>query len=186
MDHLPESYPNRDLNHEQTEESMKNAKKVKNGSRAPWDGADHSWINDYGAYRRDEAVQHATGNSPCDAEQAGAILDARNEFLGAMRMEMPYPLESTTYSELRRLTADYIDDESVEEGILHFPDLADYVAERTGQSMGVVLAVLAADAEYTSESTGAGAALGLADWAGSQLRVARVALDELKRALASI
>jgi hypothetical protein len=165
---------------------MKNAKKVKNESRAPWDGAGHSWITDYGAYRRDEAVQHATENSPCDAQHAGAILDARNEFLGAMRMEMPYPLKSATYSELRRLTADYIDDESVEEGILHFPDLAEYVAERTGLSMGVVLAVLAADAEYTTECTGAGAPLDLAHWASSQLRVARIALDELKRALASV
>lgn len=162
------------------------AKAVKDVSRAPWDGGGHSWLTDYGTYRRDEAVQHAMENSPCDAQQAGAILDARNEFLGAMRMEMPYPLKSATSAELRRLTANYIGVESVEEGILHFPDLADYVAERTGLSMGVVLAVLAADAEYTSECTGAGAPLDLARWANAQLRAARVALDELKRALASI
>ena len=165
---------------------MKNAKAVKNVSRAPWDGAGHSWLSDYGTYRPEEAVQYATENSPCDAQQAGAILDARNEFLGAMRMETPYPLKSATYSELRRLTADYIGDESIEEGILRFPDLADYVAERTDLSMGLVLAVLAADAEYTSECTGSGAPRDLERWATSQLRVARIALDELKRALASV
>lgn len=165
---------------------LRNRSKEKAVTKLPINGK-HSWLSNYGTYKREAAIERAAENSRVERETVGAILDARTEFLAAMKMETPYKLPgSPTYARLRQLSADFVDGDSVEEGILHFPDLADYVAQRTGASMGLILKVLADDSDYIHECTGLDVALGLANWAAPQIRAGRIALDELKRALAAI
>lgn len=138
----------------------------------------HWWLSEYGSYSRSAAVDHAANQCEVEHTSVEAILDARTEFLAAMQMETPYASpDSHSYAQLRQLTEDFIDDALVEEGILRFPILADYVAQRTGLSMGLVLSVLAADARYTHECSGSSVVLGLAAWADPQIRAARAAFD---------
>lgn len=142
----------------------------------------HWWLSEYGSYSRSDAIDHSASDCAVERDSVEDVLDARTVFLAAMKMETPYaPRGSHSYAQLRQLTEEFVDDALVEEGILRFPILADFVAERTGLSMGIVLRVLAADARYTHECSGSSVVLGLADWADPQIRAGRAAFDEFNR-----
>jgi uncharacterized protein YqjF (DUF2071 family) len=79
----------------------------------------HFWQSIYGDYDREEAIRDAMEKCRVDYEAAAAILDARTEFFAAMKMDLPYQLPNApTYAQLRELTAEFLDDEMVEAGIL--------------------------------------------------------------------
>ena len=128
------------------------------------------WIEEYGDYDSEEAIRRAARRIGVSTTQARRILNARNEFYGALGIQTPGPIKGNpTREDVRRKCDGFIAPENREIDLLVFPELTTYIEHATRLSEARVLRVLIADAEYQFECTEFARLDDFINWADAEL-----------------
>lgn len=112
------------------------------------------WIDDYGEYEQAEAVLFVAKRLGLGAEIVHSVLNARNEFYGALGILTPGEIDGDpTREEVRIKCEGFVLPEDREIDLLVFPKLGEYIEHATELPTATIWRVLIIDAQYQQECT---------------------------------